>query len=94
MDFIWDEIKNEQNIKKHGVDFLDIPQVFNLPMLVVFDDKKEYGEDRWIGIGLLKTIIVVIVYTELKNDKIRLISARKATKREKKYYEEKIKNEF
>ena len=63
-------------------------------MLVLFDNKMEYGEERWIGIGLLRTIIVVIVYTELKKDKIRLISARKATKRERKYYEEKIKNEF
>lgn len=61
---------------------------------IFYDNKKEYGEERWIGLGLLRTIIAVVVYTELKNETILLISARKATKLERKYYEDKIKNEF
>jgi len=73
---------------------LDIPHVFKLPMLVFYDKKKEYGEERWIGQGILRNIIIVIVYTEPRSSSIRIISARKATRNERKNYEDKIKNEF
>ena len=63
MNFEWDERKNAINLAKHGFDFADAPSVFDLPMVVDLDLRENYGEDRWIGIGLLNGRVVVIVYT-------------------------------
>ena len=60
MKFIWDRRKNEANIKKHELDFADAYMVFESPMLVGLDDREEYGEDRWIGIGLMENRVVEI----------------------------------
>jgi uncharacterized DUF497 family protein len=49
--FEWDDEKNEANIRKHGIDFADVHMMFNTPMLVDIDDRNEYSEERWIGIG-------------------------------------------
>lgn len=86
--FEWDDQKNEENIRKHGIDFADVPDVFNGPMLIDLDDRADYGEDRWIGIGLLRTLVAVVIFTERVNDTLRIISARKATKYERKRYEQ------
>lgn len=88
MNFEWDDQKNEENIRKHGIDFADIPEIFNGPMLIDLDDRVDYGEDRWIGIGLLRTLVTVVIFTERVNDTIRIISARKATRYERKRYEQ------
>ena len=88
----WNEERNKLNICKHGIDFNDISLMFDNPMLVKLDNRNDYGEDRWIGIGSLLGIVVVVVYTEQVNDIIRIISARKATKREVKGYAEAVKN--
>ena len=69
-------------------------KVFEHPMLVNLDDRKEYGEERWIGIGLLDTRVVVVVYTEPDDDTIRVISLRKAISYERQYYEQTYKDEF
>jgi len=66
MKFEWDERKNQSNLIKHGFDFAHAPGIFNSPMLVELDDREDYGEDRWIGIGLLSGRVVVVVYTELE----------------------------
>jgi uncharacterized protein len=86
--FEWDEDKNEINIRKHDIDFADVYVMFRAPMLVDLDERTEYGEERWIGIGSFHTIIAVIVFTERGNDTIRIISARKATKYERQRYEQ------
>ncbi len=93
MKFIWDRRKNEANVKKHELDFADAYMVFESPMLVGLDDREDYGEDRWIGIGLMENRVVVIVYTELE-DSIRIISFRKATTNESENYEQEYKNQF
>ena len=86
--FEWDEQKNEENIRKHGLDFEDAPEVFNFPMLVRLDDRTDYGEDRWIGVGMIRGRVVVVVYTERDGgDTIRVISLRKALKHERQGYE-------
>ncbi len=54
------------------------------------DQRKDYGEDRWIGIGILKTILAVVVFTEPDEETIRIISARKATTHEEKIYRDEI----
>ena len=92
MVFIWDEKKNQQNIKKHGFDFTDAKQVFDKVLLASLDDSRDYGEDRWVGIGMLQNgTIVVVVFTEEDDDVIRIISMRKANKNEKEKYEQEIK---
>ena len=94
MKFIWDRRKNEANIKKHELDFADTYKVFESPMLVGLDDREDYGEDRWLGIGLMENRVVVIVFTEPEEDAIRVISFRKATTDESKRYEQEYKNQF
>ncbi len=93
MKFEWDEKKNKDNIKKHGIDFNDASLIFNAPLLSKLDTKKNYGEERWQGIGLMKNILVVLSWTEKNNGKtIRMISIRRALKHERKEYEKNIKN--
>jgi uncharacterized DUF497 family protein len=87
MKYEWDEQKNQINIRKHGIDFCDVVELFNGPMLIQLDTRYDYPEDRWIGIGLLFTIVVIVIYVELEDkDTIRIISARKATKYEAQEY--------
>lgn len=88
MKFVWDRRKNQVNIDKHGLDFADAVRVFENPLLVNLDDRQDYGEERWIGIGLLDMRVVVIVFTQLESDLIRIISFRKATCDERKKYEQ------
>ena len=87
MQFEWDEEKNRVNIRKHGLDFADAWEIFTMPVLAALDDREDYGEDRWIGIGMLKSRIVVVVYTARGKDTIRIISLRKALSYERKRYE-------
>jgi len=94
MKFEWDKQKNKANIEKHGLNFSDAHKVFEFPMLVRIDDREDYGEDRWIGIGLMVMRVVVIVFTGPKENTIRIISFRKATTDECRRYEQTYKNEF
>ncbi len=88
MEFEWDAAKNIANIRKHDIDFADAIEIFQHPILTGIDTRENYGEVRWIGIGQMQSNIIVVVYVEYLSDSIRIISARKATKREQKYHEE------
>ena len=91
MHFEWDEHNNNENIRKHGIDFRDVVEMFTHPMLTRLDTRRDYGEDRWVGIGLLKNIVAVTVYLEWEDEvTIRIISARKATRHESKEYHTRI----
>ncbi len=92
MNFEWNERKNEANIDKHGFDFADAHRIFDLPMAVELDERDDYGEDRWIGAGMLDGRVVVVVYTEPDGNVIRIISLRKALSYERKNYEQYLKN--
>jgi len=92
MFFEWDEAKNEINIRKHGIDFADVPDMFNHPMLTRRDDDVACSEERWVCLGWLKALIGVVVYTERRGEVIRIIFARKATKWEAKHYDQSIEN--
>lgn len=92
MPFEWDDEKNEANIQKHGIDFQDAEQVFQKPMLVRRDERKDYGEERWIGLGKMGNLTVVIVYARRSNH-VRIISVRKANRKERKIYEERVKQD-
>jgi uncharacterized DUF497 family protein len=91
MRFVWDQRKNRENMRKHGIDFHDVVGMFSHPMLVHLDTRQDYGEDRWIGVGLLKNVVAVVVYVEWVDEQtIRIISARKATSYEKDEYSKRI----
>lgn len=92
MRFEWDEAKNRLNIRDHKIDFADVPPVFRGPMLVELDDREEYGEDRWVAVGSLGNLVIVVVYTERRRDTVRIISARKANRFERRRYEQSLKN--
>ena len=87
MQFEWDEAKNLENIRKHQIDFADVLAMFDSPMLIELDDRFNYGEDRWLGIGFLGNGVAVVVWTERQGDVIRIISARRANKYEYKRFE-------
>ncbi|CAG8871321.1 hypothetical protein PS627_04392 [Pseudomonas fluorescens] len=92
MHFEWDKAKNLINIRKHGIDFSDVPAMFEHPVVALRDDRMSYGEERWVGIGLITRFIGVVVYTERRGNVIRIISARKATREEAKHYVQSIEN--
>lgn len=95
MEFEWDGEKRKINIKKHDIDFADVPSLFEGPMLVQLDGRDAYGEDRWIGAGVLKGMVAVVVFTERRDGEVvRIISARKATKDEREHYEKEISNQM
>ncbi|MBK6623130.1 MAG: BrnT family toxin [Saprospirales bacterium] len=86
MKFEWDENKNKKNIKKHGIDFNDAKEVFKDEKRVVSkDDRKDYGELRWLAVGAIIGSILAVVFT-IRDTAIRIISARRANKDEKDEY--------
>ena len=94
MEFEWDENKRVENIGKHDLDFVDAWQIFDAPLLVEIDNREDYGETRFFGIGFLRNIIVAIVFTEPDTETIRVISLRRALKYEREQLEEYIANEL
>ncbi|WP_175651015.1 BrnT family toxin [Pseudomonas sp. Marseille-P9899] len=92
MFFEWDNAKKRINLIKHGVDFEDVPSMFEYPMLVLHDGRGDYEEARWVGIGWIRAFVAVVVYTERSGDVIRVISARKATREESRNYVENFQN--
>ncbi|PSJ57691.1 BrnT family toxin [Kumtagia ephedrae] len=89
MKFEWDEEKYETNKAKHGIVFDLIHDFDILTALVVEDDRFDYGETRLVGIGLIHTRIMVVVYTE-RGDVVRVISLRKANRKEIRFYVENL----
>jgi uncharacterized DUF497 family protein len=87
MTFTWDPAKNAANIAKHGVSFEQAMRIFAGPVVTGFDDRNDYGELREISIGLLDGIAVLVVVQTERDGVIRIISARRALKHERKLYE-------
>lgn len=85
MRFTWSERKRANNVEDHGLDFVDAPCVFEGRTFTYEDDRFAYGEQRFVTLGLLAGAPVSIVHTE-SEDEIRIISFRKATKREAEIY--------
>jgi uncharacterized DUF497 family protein len=81
----WDEAKRQSNLLKHGIDFIGIEQAFAGETITILDDRFDHGEKRFITFGLLDGRVIVIAHTET-DEAIRIISARKATKREESSY--------
>ncbi len=88
MRFEWDEDKNRANIRKHGLHFGEVPEMFRGPLLVRPDMREDYGEERWLGIGMTSGRIVFVAFIQDSEDTIRVISLRKANDEERKEYEQ------
>lgn len=91
MEFEWDEAKRLSNLDKHGIDFLDVEEVFDGDIVTVEDDRYGYGEQRFVTLGFLQGRIVAVTYTD-RGDVVRLISIRRATKYEQRTYYSEISN--
>jgi uncharacterized DUF497 family protein len=89
MKFTWDEHKRTSNVSKHGLDFADASIVFAGATFTFKDDRFDYSEHRFVTLGLLRTMVVVIAHIEQDN-MIRIISMRKATRHEQKTYFERF----
>ena len=86
--FEWDEAKNHANIRKHGVGFETAIRIFEGPIASWIDRRKDYGEDRHISIGRADhTALIVVAHTD-RDGRIRLISARPASRKERQVYHE------
>jgi uncharacterized DUF497 family protein len=83
--FIWDEAKRRLNLRKHGIDFTDAEKIFRGVTFTAEDDRESYGEQRFLTLGLLEDQVVSVSHTE-QGEEIRLISIRKATKHEARFY--------
>lgn len=85
MNFDWDEAKRKTNLSKHGLDFADANLVFSGATLTFADDRFDYEEDRFITLGMVRGEVVVVAHTE-RDEAVRIVSMRKATKNEQKLY--------
>ncbi len=91
MRILWDEAKNRSNRKKHGISFETAALVFLDPMHLSRKDRVVDGEERWQTIGRVQGMLLVLVaYIVLSEEEevIRMFSARKVTRQERKEYEE------
>jgi uncharacterized DUF497 family protein len=85
-EFEWDEAKAADNYAKHGVSFEMACLVFKDPFAIErLDDREDYGEDRFILTGMAEGTLLTVVHTE-RNGRVRIISARQATRHEQNDY--------
>ena len=85
MRFTWHEPKRQWTLQSRSLDFADAERVFAGATFTFEDDREDYGEQRWVTLGLLQNAVVVIVHTETE-DAIRIISMRKANENEQLLY--------
>jgi uncharacterized protein len=92
MVFEWDETKNRRNRKKHGISFELAQEVFFDPLCLTIADPSSSAEERYWAIGRLPNLVVLVVVHTVRfrggEELIRIISARRATRRERTFYEE------
>jgi uncharacterized protein len=87
-EFEWEDAKAAQNYANHGVTFEAAREVFKNPFAIErLDDREDYGEDRYVTIGIVDGRVLYVVYT-LRNGTIRIISARGAEPHERRRYHE------
>jgi len=92
MIFDWDSNKNSENIEKHGISFEQAQKIFLDPLhLSILDERLSYFEERWITMGATEKGEVIVVahqyFVEEPEERIRIISSRRATPRERRQYE-------
>ena len=87
MRFTWDPPKARTNVRKHGVTFEEASTVFADPLALILNDTAHSDRSLIIGESVVRRILVT-VFVEVADDEIRLISARRATRHERKNYEQ------
>jgi uncharacterized DUF497 family protein len=87
--FTWDEKKRKLNLAKHGIDFRDVFEIFDGPLVTVEDTRADYGETRFVALGLLQGVVVSLVYAD-RGEEVRIISIRKALKHEARFFSSQI----
>jgi uncharacterized DUF497 family protein len=91
LEFEWDDQKARANARKHGVTFERATFAFADPFAIAtLDDREDYGEERFILIGVAEGPLLFVSYTE-RGDRKRIISARRATRHEQEIYERQTK---
>ena len=85
MRFEWDPAKRKENLRRHGVDFKVVSKIFEGPLLERQDNRFDYGETRWIAIGVVNAIELTVC-TTIRGDNRRIISARRSNKDEREAY--------
>ncbi|MGH9931415.1 MAG: BrnT family toxin, partial [Pyrinomonadaceae bacterium] len=89
MQFEWDPKKAKSNLRKHRVSFSEASMVFSDVFSFTYDDAAHsYGEQRYVTLGMSDQSRVLVVAHTMRGEQVRLISARKATPRERRAYEE------
>jgi uncharacterized protein len=87
--FEWDPAKAAANLRKHKVAFPEASTIFEDPLAYTFaDPDHSHGETRWITFGISRMRRLLVVSHAERNDRLRIISAREATRNERKIYEE------
>jgi uncharacterized protein len=87
IDIEWDSDKADSNLKKHGVSFEEAATALLDPMALAQEDAASEGESRWVLIGMSAQLrLLTVVYALRHRDRVRLISARKATRKEANHY--------
>jgi uncharacterized protein len=88
VEFSWDERKNRANAQKHGISFETAILVFDDPYQLTYQDREVEDEPRWQTIGMVNGVHMILVAHTVDEDKelIRILSARKATRRERSIY--------
>lgn len=89
--FSWDEGKRSRNIRKHGIDFVSARRIFEGFTLTAEDRRDDYGEQRFLTLGMLEGQVVSVCHTE-SDEEIRIISIRKATRHEANFYISQVAN--
>ena len=87
MQYEWDENKRTWTLQKHGVDFTDAEKFQWDSAKVTIDNRHAYNEERYVAIGFIEERLHIMAFT-VRNNSIRIISLRKANKREVNNYEE------
>ena len=90
MIYEWDQAKSRSNFAKHGLDFADAEQVLTGPCVTFVDGRFDYGEVRLITLGRLGGRVVAIAHAPRGDDTTRIISMRKANRREQKIYQKRL----
>ena len=85
MQFEWDPDKRQGNIEKHGIDFVVVRELFTVPL--IFERSNRGKETRWKVTGPMKGRFITVIFT-LREDRIRIISARRARQNEQETYKD------
>jgi uncharacterized protein len=80
--------RDRRGNQRHGIAFEEAKEIFSQPVFTAVDDRMEYGEERLISIGMIGAVAVVVVVHTERSGKTRIISARKANRRERQAYHE------